>query len=100
MQGKRPHEAAAQEAYEEAGVVGAISARPLGRYSAIKLRPNGVTEKLDVIVFPMHVSQRLKEWPEKGQRSVLWFEPADAARTVKEPELAQLIAGFSPLSFS
>jgi uncharacterized protein len=94
--GKKPHEAAAEEAYEEAGVVGRVSTRPLGKYSAIKLHSNGLTQTLNVTVFAMQVLKRARDWPERGQRTILWFEPADAAKAVREPELARLIAHFQP----
>jgi uncharacterized protein len=94
IKGLAPHEAAAQEAFEEAGVVGRVSSEPLGHYEAIKLYESGRTALLDVTLFPLRVEGRVAHWPEKGQRTILWFEPQGAAKVVDEPKLAQLIERF------
>jgi uncharacterized protein len=89
--GLLPHEAAAQEAYEEAGVIGHVSPRPLGQYQALKRHGDGTADRLDILLFPMRVDERADDWPERGQRMILWFEPEGAANVVEEPELARLI---------
>jgi uncharacterized protein len=94
IKGLAPHKAAAQEALEEAGVIGEISAKPVGRYAAIKIHEDGSAAELDVTLFPLRVDSRLADWPEKGQRTVLWFEPEGAAKVVQEPKLARLIKRF------
>lgn len=96
MTDRAPHEAAAQEAYEEAGVLGRISPEPLGAYRCLKSRANGGAVLVDVTLYPMRVDARAGDWPEKGQRTILWFEPGSAARAVREPGLAGLIARFRP----
>jgi hypothetical protein len=37
------------------------------------------------------VTRQRKTWPEKGKRSVKWFSRAEAARTVREPVLRDII---------
>jgi 8-oxo-dGTP pyrophosphatase MutT (NUDIX family) len=93
--GLEPHEAAAQEAYEEAGVVGAISLTPLGAYSSIKAGADGM-RTLDITLFPLQFLRRESDWPERGQRTILWFDRQSAAKIVRDAGLARLIDGFHP----
>jgi 8-oxo-dGTP pyrophosphatase MutT (NUDIX family) len=95
MRGKTAAEAAAQEAWEEAGLKGAISESPSGAYRYDKIRPRGPL-RCRVDVFPMRVLAQAGDWPEQGQRQVEWFSPAEAAKLVAEPELAALLAEFQP----
>jgi 8-oxo-dGTP pyrophosphatase MutT (NUDIX family) len=94
--GLEPHQAAAQEAHEEAGVIGQVSAEPIGHYRGLKSRTGRSARELQITLFPMRFVQRDTDWPEKGQRTALWFEPRDAARAVREPGLARLIEDFRP----
>jgi 8-oxo-dGTP pyrophosphatase MutT (NUDIX family) len=96
IDGLAPHEAAAREAFEEAGVLGSISAQALGDYQAVKWRTHGASRRVSVTLFPMQVESRASDWPEKEQRSVLWFETRSAAKVVREQELARLIEEFDP----
>ena len=89
-----PHDCAAKEAYEEAGVVGKIDERPLGTYRYNKrLRSHGVTtfETFEVKAYLLEVERQLKDWPEKGQRETRWMAPARAARLVSEDGLVRLL---------
>ncbi len=94
IDGLAPHEAAAQEAFEEAGVLGCIPTKPHGDYQAVKWRTNGGSGRVSVTLFPMQVESRASDWPEKGQRSVLWFETSSAAKVVREQDLARIIEEF------
>lgn len=96
MRGVAPHDAAAREAFEEAGVIGRVSAKPIGTFRATKSPGEGASILLDITLFPLQVDSRAEDWPERGQRTVLWFEPGDAARVVREPDLANLISSFHP----
>jgi hypothetical protein len=49
-----------------------------------------------VRIYPLEARERVKQYPETGQRRVKWFSPAKAARRVREPELAQLLRDFDP----
>ena len=94
MNGKTDAESAAREALEEAGIVGEIEADPIGAFHYIKRRKNGSSTTLRVDVFPMHVERQRKNWPEKHERTTKWVSVAEAAESVDEPELRELILAF------
>lgn len=97
--GLSPPEAAAQEAYEEAGVRGEVGSRPLGSYDYSKKRRDGSVVPARVGVFPLRVTEQSPDWPEKHQRELRWFAPEAAAAAVEEPELKAIILSFkSPAS--
>ncbi|AWN35786.1 NUDIX hydrolase [Methylobacterium radiodurans] len=91
MKGRKPYEAAAREAYEEAGLVGQIGKRPLGLYLYEKRLKNRDSVLCQVKVFPLEVRKQLTRWPEQDQRELRWFSPAEAAEAVNEPGLAAII---------
>jgi 8-oxo-dGTP pyrophosphatase MutT (NUDIX family) len=90
--GRKDHEAAAQEAEEEAGVVGRIRKRPLGRYIYRKRQPDRI-DLCEVTVYPLVVKRQMSHWPEMEQRACGWFSLEDAAIRVDEPELRKIIRG-------
>jgi 8-oxo-dGTP pyrophosphatase MutT (NUDIX family) len=94
MPGRTPGQAAAQEAYEEAGVVGDASARPIGAYSYGKRLRDGAVQEVEVQVFPLEVLVERLAFPEQGQRDKRWIAPAEAADLVDEPELQAIIRRF------
>lgn len=94
MPGLSLHKAAAQEAYEEAGVAGRSSNKSLGKYRYIKRRKNGSIQPAIVKVFALAVETQLEKWPEKSQRDTQWFSLEDAAAAVDEPELKAIITAF------
>src|SRR6267378_4165963 len=71
--GKTPHRSAAREAFEEAGVVGAVSRRSIGSFSHNKRLKNGDVVTCKVLVFPLKVNRQNKKWPEKEEREVRWW---------------------------
>jgi 8-oxo-dGTP pyrophosphatase MutT (NUDIX family) len=89
--GKSPHHSAAREAFEEAGVVGAVGRRSVGSFSYEKRMKNGGLVECEVRVFPLEVKRQNKEWPEKLERKVKWLSASDAAEKVKEPMLSKII---------
>lgn len=91
IQGKSPAESAAQEAYEEAGIVGPVEAEAIGSYSYEKRRRLRSAVPAVVHLFTMNVAEERDEWPEKGQRERRWFAADEAAAAVHEDELARLI---------
>ena len=88
------HEAAALEAWEEAGVRGAICPTPLGRFRYLKRRRLRPAQDMDVALYPLLVLEQADDWPERHQRVTQWVDLAGAAAAVAEPELKNLIAGF------
>jgi predicted phosphate transport protein (TIGR00153 family) len=91
--GLSPHEAAATEAWEEAGLTGYVCAAPLGEYRYLKRRRRGEEEAV-VALYPLAVADQAADWPEKAQRETRWFALTAAAASVTEPQLKVLIAGF------
>jgi 8-oxo-dGTP pyrophosphatase MutT (NUDIX family) len=89
-------EAAAVEAFEEAGLKGVIAKKPIGAYTYYKTLKDGASALCRVQVYPMAVKRQAKKYKEKGQRRMQWLSPHDAAAFVAEPELAALINAFKP----
>lgn len=95
MEGQTAAESAAQEAYEEAGVRGQITAEAIGRYGyAKRLRGRG-KKRFKVDVFALEVTEVLDLWPEAHERTRQWLSPQEAAAHVNESELAALIRAFA-----
>ena len=79
------------KAYEEAGLIGDIGKRAVGHYHYDKRLRSGSTVPCRVDVFPLDVTGRLADWPEKAQREAAWFTPDEAAARVEEAGLADLL---------
>ena len=94
--GMKDYAAAAQEAFEEAGVKGNVARTPVGSYSYTKIIGPGFALACIVDVYPLEVKKHLKDWPEKSQRERLWFVPAEAALRVAELDLAEILRRFKP----
>lgn len=88
--GFKDSRAAAEEAREEAGILGKTSKKPIGSYTYSKRLPAGDVP-VRVKVFLLEVEEELPNWPESEERQRLWLTPAKAAAAVDEPELAALI---------
>lgn len=84
------HVAAANEAWEEAGVRGEVRARKIGRFTYEKRLKNEAIP-VRVTVYLLAVTEIADNWPEKGQRKRAWFTPEKAAAAVAEPELKELL---------
>jgi len=92
MPGRKPREVAAQEAFEEAGLVGSIiGKRPIGHFHYEKqLTPrHGIL--CEVRVYLLLVDRQLDDWPEKAERETRWFRPAAACDLVDEGGLTDII---------
>lgn len=90
MKNRKPHQAAAQEAFEEAGVKGRVHKKAIGQYQAFK-RFEEHFVLCTVHVYEMEVTDELQTWKEMHQRRRAWFPAARAALLVDEPGLASLI---------
>jgi 8-oxo-dGTP pyrophosphatase MutT (NUDIX family) len=93
--GVKPHNLAALEAMEEAGLVGKIDEQPIGSFHYDKKRGDGSIVNCTVDTFALEVEQQMPAWPEQDQRQTKWFQPEDAAAQVQEPELRELIKKFA-----
>lgn len=87
-------QAAAQEAFEEAGVEGVVATQPLGYFGYDKTLKNGGAKPVLAALYPLQVEVEHADWPERKQRARVWFTIAEAADAVREDELADLIRLF------
>ncbi len=92
MPGRSLAAAAAQEAWEEAGVRGTVGDHALGSYHYDKWQDEGYTVPVVVQIFSLQVDKLDETFPETGERRREWVTPAEAARRVDEPELKVLLA--------
>ena len=84
-----PHDSAAKEAYEEAGVVGSVGKKELGRYSYPKWGGTCV-----VRVYPFYVEKLLDHWEEMHNRERRVVSVSEAVEMVDHDELAEIIRSF------
>jgi 8-oxo-dGTP pyrophosphatase MutT (NUDIX family) len=96
MKGRADPKAAAIEAREEAGVVGKVHRKPIGKYSYWK-RLADQFRLVEVEVYPLEVSRQLETWREKQSRQMAWLSLNDAATLVDEPQLITLIRNLDKL---
>ncbi|MBP7000824.1 NUDIX hydrolase [Amaricoccus sp.] len=93
MRRRTEAEAAAREAYEEAGVNGETGPS-IGLFGYDKNLGHGRRIFCVVRVFPLEVRKMERKYPEFGQRRVKWFPAQKAAERVEELELAAMIREF------
>jgi 8-oxo-dGTP pyrophosphatase MutT (NUDIX family) len=79
-------EAALQEAWEEAGLLGLLSPEPVGSYLYDKW---GGT--CHVSVFVMQVTEVAEDWPERSVRQRRWVSPAEALGLLEDPGLREVV---------
>lgn len=100
MEGRTGHEAAAIEAWEEAGIKGEVGTAKLGDFTYDKILKRDTKQEMAqpcvVQVFPLEVSKVSNQFAEMRQRRRKWFAPEKAARKVVEDELKAILAGFAP----
>ncbi len=85
-EGMTPREAAAMEAYEEAGIRGRVWDEPLGTWRRSKWGGLCVID-----IYLMEVEEILEEFPEAGQRERHWFGLKKAQELVLFPRLRSLL---------
>jgi 8-oxo-dGTP pyrophosphatase MutT (NUDIX family) len=88
---------AAQEAYEEAGVVGQISTRSIGSFPSMKRLRSGQEVATRVRVYMLDVARELDDWPEMGERERRWLNIGEAVMMASEPGLTQFLLHFAAL---
>jgi 8-oxo-dGTP pyrophosphatase MutT (NUDIX family) len=87
---RAPHQTAATEAYEEAGVYGKIGKSRIGQFKKRRLRKNRPV-LCDVQIFPLEVKGQQGNWPEKNQRTRIWIAPRKAVKLVRKAGLRRAI---------
>ena len=96
MPGMSDSKAAAQEAYEEAGVLGQVGLRPIGTFLHEKQADDGhAGTRSRVTVYPLKVTSTLSFWKEAHQRQIGWVTPEQALEMVQNDELRALIDAFA-----
>jgi 8-oxo-dGTP pyrophosphatase MutT (NUDIX family) len=90
MKGKKNWAAAAQEAKEEAGVIGRTEKKSIGEFAYFKRRAAHF-DLVRVEVYVLHYEKRLSAYREKGQRKAKWYPLYVAAEMVEEPGLTALL---------
>lgn len=84
-----PAECAAMEAWEEAGVRGAVWDIPIGHWHR---RKHGVPARVEV--FPLEVADEAADWPERHCRRRRWLPAERAAALVREDGPRRLLVEF------
>lgn len=90
IKGRKDHEAAAQEALEEAGVTGRVHKHPMGAYTYDKKSAEGDVP-IRVMVYMLEVEEERGKWLEKGQRRREWCSTVEAAKRVDDTGLSEII---------
>lgn len=90
---QKPHEAAVEEAFEEAGITGRISRNCIGVYGYQKAN-HKLGAYCTVRVYPMKVTAQLPDWPERKERRREWVAFDVAASRVREKDLKRIIQSF------
>jgi 8-oxo-dGTP pyrophosphatase MutT (NUDIX family) len=83
--GKTAAEIALQEAWEEAGLVGALG-NPVGTYQYEKYGGTCL-----VTVFTMQVVEVREHWPEAGERRRVWVSADEAIELIEEEGLREIL---------
>lgn len=91
----KPHDTAALEAFEEAGVRGRIKKKPIGSYIYEKRLSNGDSVLCEVSVFALKVTAELNDWPEKNERERRWMSVGQGAIHISEGGLVKLLLSLS-----
>ena len=84
--GDRPWETVAQEAWEEAGIVGKPKHRPVGTYFFFK-----AGRLCKVTVYLMKVTKIKDQWPEKEQRQRRWLSFREAIKLIERSALRKIV---------
>lgn len=95
MEGVNDAEAAALEAWEEAGVKkGQLDPEAIGEYSYPKEMDDGSLTRCSATVYPLKVEKLKSDFPEADERTRTWVSPEEAAEMVQEKGLRKLLRDF------
>lgn len=87
--GMTPHDSAAKEALEEAGAIGQVHHREIGRFRYRKWHG-----RCTVSVYPLYVERLLDEWDEMHLRKRKVVTVREALKLVEHEELRGIIEAF------
>jgi 8-oxo-dGTP pyrophosphatase MutT (NUDIX family) len=88
--GGNPRRTAEIEAFEEAGVIGKVGSKEIGRFK--KRKDKGKRRiTCDIRVFPLEVRKQKRRWPEQGERELTWLPAHKAADLMHRPKVGRLI---------
>ncbi len=90
--GLQPDESAAREAYEEAGLLGAIRPEPVGHFIYEKRGTPRVVQ-----LYAMTVTSILPRWPEMDERQRLWLDLHEAVQRISRDDLARHVESLPAL---
>ena len=93
IRGLAPHESAAREAFEEAGLVGHVRRGRIGTFEFGRRR-RGPDRVCLVDVYALEVERQEPRWREAGQRLVRRCDLATALALAASPSLSMLIEQF------
>lgn len=91
VKGMPPWDAAAKEAFEEAGLVGTVEHEKFGTFRYEKRLSARCSATIDVDLYLLHVEKELKDWPERRERERRWLLPSQAALLVQEGGLVEAL---------
>jgi 8-oxo-dGTP pyrophosphatase MutT (NUDIX family) len=94
IKGLKPSKSAAREAFEEAGVRGAVGSKAIGSFVYDKGLEDGVSVSCEVGVFPLKVERQHKTWPEAHERETRWVGPEEALDLLDDRGLRDVVAAF------
>jgi len=87
--GQTAPQAAAREAFEEAGVSGPLLTEPIGTYRYARLDVEYVVE-----MFAMEVEREHDNWPEKAARQRQWIALDECQTLIGHAHLEQVLLDF------
>jgi 8-oxo-dGTP pyrophosphatase MutT (NUDIX family) len=91
MTGLDDFDAAAREAWEEAGVRGKVKKKVFGSITSKKTVQSHFSVPAVVDVYLLEVRQMRSKYPERRERDRRWLHPQQAAELVMDPELRSLL---------
>lgn len=95
MPGKSLAEAAATEAWEEAGVKGNVCTESVGAFTYTKIKKTGLPVQCSPHVFLLEVGELSDAYPEARKRTRRWFTLPDAIEAVQNKDLKALLSQVS-----
>jgi 8-oxo-dGTP pyrophosphatase MutT (NUDIX family) len=96
--GETGAQAAAREAFEEAGVKGSIDKKHTIDATIGKSAPDGI-EDVAVEFFVMEVLKQAEKWPEKDERKRRWMTLDKAKSAITDEDFQAVIKAFSKQKF-